>query len=394
MMDGPRACRESEFDEIIALINQVFREGTDQDIRTDYPLVFNSSKLGYMRIIKVDDKVVSHVPVAPREVITLDDTFTIGIISGTVTHPDYRRRGYATLCLRDCIHIMEEEGWPISVLWTVEGTFPFYQNSGWEAVAAQGWLYQLRTEEYDLFKAKAFDVIPYNPASPQHLEAIMKLHDAEPYRIMRSREVYRMLFSLPKITTSLAMEGQAVAAYLMFGEGINKPGLIEGGGSIEGLECLVRYVLKERSADQEIQALVPLTPTSMGQLLEAKQPQDKRPIEEASGVGYQMMRVNSLGVLLRQIENYLRTKSVGLQDDLCLVCEETEEAVTLKFRNGDIQFSNERLRDGVVLTRRQLAQLIFGAHPQAETPKFYGRAGEILQDIFPFYFPVWELDHS
>ena len=88
MMDGPRACRESEFDEIIALINQVFREGTNQDIRTDYPLVFNSSKLGYMRIIKVDDKVVSHVPVAPREVITLDDTFTIGIISGTVTHPD------------------------------------------------------------------------------------------------------------------------------------------------------------------------------------------------------------------------------------------------------------------------------------------------------------------
>ena len=40
-MDGPRACREDEFDEAIALINSVFRAESDQDIRTDYPLVFN-----------------------------------------------------------------------------------------------------------------------------------------------------------------------------------------------------------------------------------------------------------------------------------------------------------------------------------------------------------------
>ena len=54
MIDGPRACRASEFEEVIALINQVFRSGTDQDIRTDYPLVFNHLKMDYMRILKVD----------------------------------------------------------------------------------------------------------------------------------------------------------------------------------------------------------------------------------------------------------------------------------------------------------------------------------------------------
>ena len=121
MIDGPRACRASEFEEVIALINQVFRAGTNQDIRTDYPLVFNHAKMEHMRILKMDGVVVAHVPVWLREAVVGEDRVRIGIISPTVTHPDYRRRGYATRCLRDCIRIMEEEGVPVSVLWTLEG---------------------------------------------------------------------------------------------------------------------------------------------------------------------------------------------------------------------------------------------------------------------------------
>ena len=250
MVDGPRACCASEFEEVIALINQVFRAGTDQDIRTDYPLVFNHSKLEYMRILKVGGRVVAHVPVWPREAVVGDDRLRFGIISPTVTHPDYRRRGYATLCLRDCVRIMEDEDVPVSVLWTLEATFPFYQQSGWEAVASQGWLYQLHPEEHTLFESGPFDVVQYD--SSEHadaFEAMMKLHDAEPHRIARTTEEYRALFSLPRTTTFLAMNGTEVVAYLMFGEGVNKPGIIESGGDISGLETLVRHVLLERAAD-------------------------------------------------------------------------------------------------------------------------------------------------
>ena len=185
-----------------------------------------------------------------------------------------------------------------------------------------------------------------------------------------------------------------MVAYLMFGEGANKPGLIEGGGDIGGLETLVRYVLLERAADSEIQVLLPLIPSSLGQLIEEKKPGSGRPIEEAKGVGYQMMRVNSLEKLLRQIENHIRSRSAGLRGEVCLVCRETEEAVTFKFCDGDVDLSTERLEEAVVLTRRQLTQLIFGAHPAAKSVEYSGVTGEILQTIFPFYVPIWELDHS
>jgi hypothetical protein len=47
-----------------------------------------------------------------------------------------------------------------------------------------------------------------------------------------------------------------------------------------------------------------------------------------------------------------------------------------------------------MLTRRELTQLIFGAHPAAKPVECSGMTGEILQTIFPFYVPIWELDHS
>ena len=175
---------------------------------------------------------------------------------------------------------------------------------------------------------------------------------------------------------------------------MNKPGLLEGGGDIAGLETLVKHVLLEREADSEIQVLLPLIPSSLGQLIEKKKPGSGRPIEEAKGVGYQMMRVNSLEKLLRQIEHHLRSKSAGLHGDVCLVCRETEEAVTLKFRDGDVDLSTERSAEPIILTRRQLTQLIFGPHPAAKLVEYSGRTGEILQTIFPFYVPIWELDHS
>ena len=394
MIDGPRACQASEFEEVIALINQVFRAGTNQDIRTDYPLVFNHSKMEYMRILKVDGVVIAHVPVWLREAVVGDDRLRIGIICPTVTHPDYRRRGYATLCLQDCIRIMEEEGSPVSVLWTLEATFPFYQQSGWEAVGSQGWLYQLRPEEHEFFESGPFDIVQYAPRNADSFNAMMNFHNAAPHRIARSIEEYHALFSLPQTTTFLAMNGGEMVAYLMFGEGVNKPGLIEGGGNIEGLETLVRHVLLERAADSEIQVLLPLIPSSLGQLIEEKKPGSGRPIEEAKGVGYQMMRVNNLEKLLRQIENHIRSRSAGLRGEVCLVCREMDEAVTLKFCDGDVDLSTERLAEAVVLTRRQLTQLIFGAHPAAKPVEYSGVTGEILQTIFPFYVPIWELDHS
>ncbi len=393
-MDGPRACREDDFEETVALVNAVFRAGTDQDIRTDYPLVFNANRMHYMRIIRVDGKVVAHVPVAPRGVVASEDRFIVGIISPTATHADYRRRSYGTRCLRDCVRLMEENGWPVSALWTLEETFPFYRNSGWEAVSSQGWVYHLTGLEHRLFKAGEFDVVPFDPGEAGHLTAVEKLHNAEPFRIARSRSEYLALFTLPKISTFLARRAGRTVSYLMYGEGRNKPGLIEAGGDMRGLEALVRHILLELAPTEQIQVVTPLTPTVLQRLMEHKKPGTGRPVEVADGISYQMMRVNSLEGLLRRIENHLRSKAAGLTGAACLKCSESGEAVTLRFGAGEVEILSGQAADPLELTRRQLAQLIFGGHSSGEPIEATGEAGRIVQKVFPYYFPIWELDHS
>ena len=87
-MDGPRACELSDVESSIELINKTFREETGQDIRTDYPLVYDSSMLEFRRIIKIDNKVVAHVPIAPRLILRDGDQIKSELISATVNHPD------------------------------------------------------------------------------------------------------------------------------------------------------------------------------------------------------------------------------------------------------------------------------------------------------------------
>ena len=190
------------------------------------------------------------------------------------------------------------------------------------------------------------------------------------------------------------MKGDEVAGYLMFGQGLNKPGLIEAGGRAEALEPLVRHVLSQCKPNERVQVPVPLSSTLLGELMEAKKPGQRLPIEEAKGIGPQMMRINNLEKLLRGIKDHLQRISAGLRGQLCLVCRESNEAVTLKFADGNIEILAGGLAQPVVLSRRQLAQLIFGHFHKAEPIRCRGQTGQILQRIFPFYFPIWELDHS
>ena len=393
MIDGPRACLPEEDAEIVDLINVLFREGSGQDVRTDYPLLYDPALFPNRRVIKMDGKVVAHVPVLPREVVSGDDTFTIAMISATLTHPDYRRRGLATRCLMDCVRIMDEQGWPVSVLWTVEPTFPFYQNSGWEAVSSQGWVYHVNNDEANLFRQGRFDIVDYDPTARRHVGAVRALHDAEPHRIARSAAQHDALFSLPMMGTLLATDGDRVAAYLNYGHSMNKPGLIEAGGDIEGIETLVRHVLREGYFERGTQVVVPLTPTGPGRVLEAAKPGSSRPVEEAAGVGYQMHRINSVERLFAGIRGHLRDRAAGFDGEVCLVCSDSGETASLHFRDGDVSVSSDPLPAKIELTRRQLTQLVFGSHRSLLPVSVDGPARELLDRLFPFHFPVWELDH-
>ena len=392
-MDGPRACTVSDVESSLELINKVFREGTDQDAQTDYPLVYDSSMLEFRRIIKIDNKVVSHVPVAPRLVLRNGDQLMSGLISATVTHSDYRKQGLGTLCLEDCIQIMNQRNWPTSILWTMEATFPFYQNSGWEAVGSQGFVYKLTEQDSTLFnKTSHFKIIEYDKQNNDHMNAIMQIHDAEPIRISRSITDYQTLFNLPKSKTIIAVDDGELVAYLTFGWSTNKPGIIESGGLTEGIETLIKHFLENEIPDENTQALVPLHKTTMGELLNSKKPKGRLPIEEADGMGYQMNRINNMEVLLKSMSKYFQIKSIKLNTSFSISLKETNETIGVSLNNGKVQISTRKQSRHINLNRRNLVQLIFGSHPNIPQIDIDHDTKKIFDAIFPYHFTIWPLD--
>ena len=185
-----------------------------------------------------------------------------------------------------------------------------------------------------------------------------------------------------------------MTAYLMVSDSSNKPGIIESGGDRKCIEALVNFVLSRLKPNCRLQVPLPLTPTAMGTLLETKLPHMAHPVEEAEGVGHQMMRINDLRVFFQQIEGYLRTMSQDIDADLTISCTDNHEPVTLSLHKGQVEISSKHDADSFSFSRRELTQIIFGNRNSNQSIELSGLAREILPQLFPFYFPVWELDHS
>jgi len=79
---------------------------------------------------------------------------------------------------------------------------------------------------------------------------------------------------------------------------------------------------------------------------------------------------------------------------VCIVCEDTDEAVSLHVSDGEVGVAAERLPEPVTLSRRQLTQLVFGAHASVPPLEISAAAAPLLDAFFPLYAPIWEIDHS
>ena len=140
-------------------------------------------------------------------------------------------------------------------------------------------MYTLAPGDASSFDRGDFETVPFDPARPGHLDAVIRFHDAEPFRVARTREEYAALLTLPKIETRLALEGGEAAGYLCVGSGRNKPGLIEAGGSPGAVEALVAEAVR---ANAPVQAITNLNPSVLDDLLADRVESTRKPVELAA----------------------------------------------------------------------------------------------------------------
>jgi GNAT superfamily N-acetyltransferase len=383
-VEGPRGCRPEDLAGVIGLVDAAMRQGSDQTMLTDYPLVYASANLPNVQVVLEGGRPVATAPVLPKRVEGDGYAFGMGVISPTATDPGHQHRGYGSACVAACVARMEALGLELSVLWTQVATFPFYELNGWQAVERYGAAYRLDRHAAAQFGAWAGPVATL-AGSPRLLPDVLALHAAEGPGVVRPATDAAALFGLPKMTTWLAMDGDQVAAYLLESRATNKPGLLEAGGDPAAIGGLVRHVLERLAAGQQIDLHVGFAPDGLAAVAGRALPN----VAPAPYEGNMMLRLNDPAGFLRGIRGWLaglrsadsRSVSIGVAD--------AGVTVSLEWRAFGLAVGSRRLPEHVELTRRELTSILFGSHPERPVG-----VPESLAWLPRFRVPIPVLDRS
>lgn len=164
-MEGPRGARTEEFDQVMALINNVFRikRGCEPTMALEFPLLLHENNVHNMHILKDGEKVIATVNYMTDTIYIEGVPVSYGAIGAVCTEECYEKRGYSSAILDDVESHMSNE---VSMC-LISGTRTLYT----------------RRQALRLMAFNRYDI------EPRHLTLDFELHD---YQLEDLREMHRL----------------------------------------------------------------------------------------------------------------------------------------------------------------------------------------------------------
>ncbi len=375
-MEGPRATEKEEFSRVLKLVNYVFREDTNRAPKMEkwYPLLFDDDNLENIRIIIEDNKPVSHIGISECDITVYGCKTRIGSIGSVCTHPEYRKRGFATLLLEDCVKKLDEDEVDIML---VSGGGDLYKRADC-VEAGRVYNFRISQDEVEKHNIQQIEVLPYEEGS---LENIAKVYQREPVRFFRPLEDFRKI-----INTGAAMNKESEMLIIQRGDdslgylAVQFPGkegekrtsrVAEYSGVREAVVDTIRCVF-DRYDIQELSFNIPFNDVELIYLFK------KMGFKSTLGSVPGTIKIVNFLRLMRRFRPYVEERLGKKKADLLGFSQEGDEFT--------IRFSREQFSTGA----RELVQIVFGTYDEKEReamPK-EGEIVKILMAIFPLPF-IW-----
>jgi len=369
-MEGPRGTRKEEFDQVLKLVNYVFRESNNQppDMEKRYPFLFNEDNLENLRIILKDNRPISHIGISEAEIIVYGCRTKIGSIGSVCTYPQYRGRGFATLLLENTIKKLDDDGADVML---VSGEGGLYKRAG---CTEAGRVHKFRISGDDLkrFNPQAMEVFPYKE---KNLENIVRVYQKERVRFFRPLEDFKKI-----LTTGLAMDRKAeiltihkaneFLGYLAVQIPEEKEGKerISNVAEYSGIRRAILGAVKpifDRYDIQELSFNIPFHDAEF--IYTLKEKGFKSSIENIPGT----MKIINFPRLMARFRPYIEERLDKKTSDLIRFNQE-KDRFTIGF--GGEEFNTDA---------RRLAQIVFGTPGKEEIMVESRKITKILKEIFP-----------
>ncbi|HIE52027.1 MAG TPA: GNAT family N-acetyltransferase [Armatimonadetes bacterium] len=384
--DEPRALRAEEMDELLALVNRIFRAGEGR-MQECFPTLFCPENRRHLRVLQVEGKIVSHIGAVARDLVIHGCRVGVGCVGAVCTHEDYRQRGYATTLLEDVIATLRAEG--VDVLF-ISGRRGLYRRHGAASVGRVE-VFTLTPAEAPLSTAQAAGAL----LKPDQWPELARLYRQEPVRFHRPREDWEKFGAQGPVHPYLrrerrfysVTEGGRLRAYFVLmvskGEGQRRAEVSEYAGCRHALLAAVPPLLAELSL-AELHWRVPAHDEELCGLLWAQGRQSvPQPTAGTVSVIHFPRLMARLGPLFAE--------RAGEQVATRLIAEEREGTWRLALDGEEIRLTHWP----------DLARLVFGPAPGEEEvllslPACEGeksKLSQVLRTIFPLPRPEYGLNY-
>ena len=362
-MEGPRSPAENELDSVVGFLNQNLRQQKNWSISDEYPTAICRSNLHNIRIIKEEDKVLSHAVWRPLLVKTQFGLFKLAVIGSVVTDSAYRNQGLSKQILEDCLDKAMQAGCDIAILWT--DLFDFYRKLGFELAGFENTFVidkALKTEPMQL------KILEGNRFTA---ESMLRLYEKHSVSSVRGLEDIKRYLQIPSARVYTAWDGNnQMQAYLVEGKGADLDSYIhEWGGNINPLSHLINYVQKEQK--RNLHLMVPKHSVNLNQKL----------IEQnfnlhSGHLG--MIKLLNVNSIFSKIQRYA-SSNLGVYD---LVFRKVEDRYL--FGMGSQMFETKSESD--------MIRLLFGPQKASDLYVFEKNLKTIFEKILPLPLWVWGWD--
>jgi predicted N-acetyltransferase YhbS len=379
MIQGPMRASPNDADSVIELANECFPNNRDVGgILACWP--HNCYQLTNRFIMKDGNKVVSHVGYADQTILVEGKEIKVAGVTLVSTLPTYRRQNFMTQLLMRCIQAMIEEGYAFSDL---GGDRQRYGYFGWENAGREWELHITKRSLDDTTAPIGFQITPYQESS-EEIDAIIAIHDHEPLRTKRTRELYKMLLGRKGNQVWLASNNDGIVAYVVSEPSKNHQQVMEFGGSEEGIHAILRYFIDTICSDS-IRVNSPWIHPLNHKLF---------CVSSRWNVVYtRMLKIINLESTLCGFINQLgrRYREFGFQSRqvVSVGIEGTDQIVELEFSPDEVNVRKiSRSSETLMLSEQEMVRFVFGPGvPSAIVNLPFGL--RYLDAIFPVDFYLW-----
>ncbi|WP_137290781.1 GNAT family N-acetyltransferase [Natronorubrum halophilum] len=375
--NGPRLATPEEFSEMMGLLDRYFayeRGG----MQARLPFAYDPDHSDHHAIIVEDDRIVSHIGAVPQTLSTGIDGETVECwgISGVATDRRYRGNGYMSQLLEFWFDRMADEEIPLTEL---SGNRQRYAHFGYENVGIE-YRYTLTERSFDGDPTASETVVSYDV--DVHLETLHRIHEAEPYRVVRGQDGSRTVLGQCGLET-FVYDGDDPAYVTLSRESRNRT-IEEFGGSERGLETLLSHLLAILDLNELTARVPPWHPL---------EPVFSHHSRFWTARPHRKFRINDLYAVLKAFEGQLEKRwlesermdrgSVGLGIA-------GGESVRVEYGPDSVSIERGSDRPEVELERTTMSSLLFGMHDRCAHLR---EGNPLLETALPLRFFVWASEH-